>query len=195
MRRSHGYDTSSTGTGVHSTFTDRSETIKPTNLTGGARLNFIESRVSSLLLAEQPEIIVVEGYSYGSKFYREQAGEVGGIVRYAIYRTGLWDQLRIATPQQVKQFATDKGGASKDDVKDAVRNRWHHPVADDNQADAYILALIGEYLLKDPHDWVDISVPQFHVLKAIRENPRGEMQRVVQARAKKGKRHEQAAGL
>lgn len=88
-----------------------------------------------------PELIAVEGYSFGSKNAREQMGELGGIIRVALYEAG-WPYV-LVPPTLLKQFCTGKGNAQKNEMMRAVFKRWQYEAVDDNDADAKALAELG----------------------------------------------------
>ncbi|QDZ15803.1 crossover junction endodeoxyribonuclease RuvC [Humibacter ginsenosidimutans] len=87
-------------------------------------------------------------------------------------RSGLWwlvvdalipevDRLIEVTPQTVKKYATGKGNASKDEVLAAVVRRYPNvPVANNNEADALILAAIGARLSGTP---IESGLPLTHI--------------------------------
>lgn len=56
--------------------------------------------------------------------------------------------VAVCAPTTLKSFATGSGRADKRDMIDAARSLWPHArVADDNQADALLLATAGAYRL------------------------------------------------
>lgn len=95
--------------------------------------------------------ICMEGYAPSSKFGREQAGELGAIVKLAIY--DFFDRfdddhgdLRYPTIVQttgLKKFVTGNGGAKKSGMMLAVYKKWGFETSDDNLADAYGLAQVA----------------------------------------------------
>lgn len=109
--------------------------------------------------------ICMEGYAPSSKFGREQAGELGAIVKLAIYdffdRFGLarrptsdpdrppedpGGDLRYPTIVQttgLKKFVTGSGAAKKSGMMLAVYKKWGFETNDDNLADAFGLAQIA----------------------------------------------------
>lgn len=98
--------------------------------------------------------ICMEGYSNASKFGREQAGELGAIVKLSIYdyfdrfADGYGD-LRyptIVTPSSLKKFATGSGVARKSGMMLAVYKKWGFDTGDDNLADAFALAQLARTL-------------------------------------------------
>lgn len=96
--------------------------------------------------------ICVEGYSAGSKFGREAAGELGAMVKMAIY--DYFDQFAddrhgdlrypcIVQPSTLKKYVTDNGAAKKNNMLLAVYKKWGFETDDDNLADAYSLARLA----------------------------------------------------
>ena len=57
------------------------------------------------------------------------------------------------SPSEIKKFATGKGNASKSDVRRAVKERFGHHTADDNESDAVALLHLArsEYGTSGPH--------------------------------------------
>jgi len=95
--------------------------------------------------------ICMEGYSAASKFGREQAGELGAIVKLAIYDyfdrfNDDYGDLRYPTiiqPTSLKKFVTGTGNAKKNNMLLAVYKKWGFETNDDNLADAYSLARVA----------------------------------------------------
>jgi crossover junction endodeoxyribonuclease RuvC len=98
--------------------------------------------------------ICMEGYSNASKFGREQAGELGAIVKLAIY--DFFDRFdnghgdlrypTIVKPSSLKKFTTGNGAAKKNNMLLAVYKKWGFETSDDNLADAYSLAQLARTL-------------------------------------------------
>lgn len=83
--------------------------------------------------------VAMEGYAHGAKFNREKLGELGGIVKVAVYDVFKKDALIVA-PTVLKKFVTGKGTASKDDMVASVNSKWRAGIMDHNVADAFGLA-------------------------------------------------------
>lgn len=89
--------------------------------------------------------VCMEGYSMGAKQGREQAGELGATVKSVlchyndIYPT-------IVAPTSLKKFVTGKGNSAKNEMLLAVYKKWGVEFHNDNEADAYGLARMAEYL-------------------------------------------------
>lgn len=95
--------------------------------------------------------ICMEGYSAASKFGREQAGELGAIVKLSIYDhfdrfDDDYGDLRYPTivqPTSLKKYVTGSGTAKKNTMLLAVFKKWGFEADDDNVADAYALARLA----------------------------------------------------
>lgn len=91
----------------------------------------------------KPDAIVVEGYSLNTKNVSSIVPlvELGGLFRSMMMLDGLkWYDPRAS---QVKQFATGKGNSPKDKMMMYVLKHWGHESANNNTADAYVLATMG----------------------------------------------------
>ena len=118
--------------------------------TGIERLLAIYSHVQELFHIQEGamcsvEHVAMEGYSAASKFGREQAGELGAIVKLAVYDhfTAAPGGLRYPTivqPSTLKKFVTGSGAAKKNQMMLAVYKKWGYETDDDNLADAFALA-------------------------------------------------------
>ncbi|SEG44533.1 hypothetical protein SAMN04489712_105256 [Thermomonospora echinospora] len=111
-------------------------------------------------MGHQPDLVVLEGPSYGSK----GAGTWD--------RGGLWwlvvshfltqrIPLAVVPPALLKKYATGKGGgkdASKTAVASTAANRYGRVFASDDEADAYVLCAMGLDHLGHP----PAPVPQTH---------------------------------
>ena len=142
-------------------------TIKvPASMRGMRRLDHIRAAVHSLtrkpfLSTRTCELVVIEGYSYGSKGASVvNIGELGGVVRLA-----LWDDhmpyVEIP-PSCMKRYATGKGNASKDDVLQAGVMRSGHTFTDNNACDAWWLhqCALAHYCPDHP---LLVKVPKTHL--------------------------------
>jgi Holliday junction resolvasome RuvABC endonuclease subunit len=83
--------------------------------------------------------IAMEGYAHGSRFNREKMGELGGIVKLAVY-DAFGKEPFIIAPTVVKKFVTGKGVATKEQMVAGVEAKWQAGITDHNIADAYGIA-------------------------------------------------------
>ena len=126
-------DPSLTATGI--TCPDGTTLTVRSNLRGMARLADVRSVIVDL--AGSAEIVAIEGYAYGSKFNRETLGELGGIIRLALWDASI-PYVDIAPTQRAK-YATGSGRSSKALCVAGIAARSGIVFGDDNQADAFTM--------------------------------------------------------
>lgn len=137
------------------------------------RLMAVEDYIAEEMRRWNPVCVTREGYSYGSKYARETAGEVG----YAVDR-GVRKALDppacytvVVTPGQLKEYATGNPRASKEQVQKGVVEHWRVHHTNHNLADAHVLARIALAIaLRDEKTLAD-TIYQTHIIDAIC-NPR-----------------------
>lgn len=109
------------------------------------------------LSAENVHQVVIEGYSFGSKFSSSMHAihELGGIVRFHLAKMG---HTPLSVPPSVlKKFITGAGNADKNQVLKEIYKRYHVDLPDDNMADAFGLAKFGQAMVSTE------GLPQFQV--------------------------------
>ena len=93
------------------------------------------------------DLIVIEDYAVRFAKAAIPLIEQGAIIRHA-----LWKQNKTVievTPSILKKFVTGSGKATKDQMVIAVEKKWGFVAEDDNEADAYGLARIGQVMLSN----------------------------------------------
>jgi crossover junction endodeoxyribonuclease RuvC len=124
--------------------------------------DWLNSTVIKAATAEQVRVLR-EGYAPGAKFGREMAGELGGLVNSVVF-----DWIRrepiLVSPGTIKKMATGKGSGDKNLILLNVYKRWGVDISNDNIADAYVLARIGEAL-----DRTDLLKYEKEVVAAVRK--------------------------
>lgn len=137
-----GLDLSLTSTGVATELGTLSIAVKSK---GCDRLIELREAILDVVLSLHQPVVCVEGYSFGSKNSQAHAaGELGGVVRVALWEEGV-RFVEIAPTSRAK-FATGKGNAGKTEVISAVCAKtgiqWSGKGADD-ECDAWILREMG----------------------------------------------------
>lgn len=97
-----------------------------------------------------PDLIVIEGFSYGSKGRSVfDIAHLGWRVRedLELFKNSNNIPWIEVSPTQLKKFATGKGNANKEIILQQVFKHWGYETHDNNIADAYVLAKIGEAYL------------------------------------------------
>lgn len=153
-----GLDLSLTSTGV--CLSGNSFSINSKNK-GIKRLIEISERILHTALLEKPHAIMLESYSFGSKFSRAHSiGELGGVVKTVLYQNGF--AIIDVPPTCRAKFATGKGNASKTEVMHAISSfaeiEFLGASADD-LCDAWILEQMGLAKLGlSKYQWSEIQL-------------------------------------
>lgn len=93
-----------------------------------------------------PNMIVIEGFSYGSRGRGLfETAYLGYRIREELEKfkgeTNVpWMEV---SPNELKKFVTGKGNATKDIMMQQVLKKWGYEAKDNNVADAYALAMMG----------------------------------------------------
>jgi len=136
--------------------------IEPQALRNHERLAYIRDGLATVLGDLRFATGVMEGYSYGSVNKKFLLGEVGAVIKLALFDR--CEKCFEASPKGLKKFVTSKGSASKDEVMIAIEKQWKVVIQDDNVADAYGLARIG-YEIARP---CSVMRHQLDVVKVIK---------------------------
>jgi Holliday junction resolvasome RuvABC endonuclease subunit len=121
---------------------------------GDDRLKLLYNAVT--LLSATSDVAVVEDLPANAKS-AGLTGRAQGVVRLALMRNMVpYVTVPAAT---VKKVITGKGNASKSDIRMAIYRRAGLDLADDNQADAWVLRQIGLILFDQPDA---VSLPASH---------------------------------
>jgi len=118
------------------------ETVRPGSRRGVERLAYVKSCVMALL-TPNVKFVGIEGYAYDCVGRVFELGEVGGVLRLCIHESQL-SYIDVA-PACVKKFATRNAMAKKEAMVQAAVAAGA-PVTDDNQADAFFLAMIARHV-------------------------------------------------
>lgn len=173
MSRFIGIDYSTTATGIAiadghhwQTFTLRS---KPSGDTLSAYYERIQDLAHDIVAAAEPrlgDVIGIEGIAFAGR------GSSVDRLHYAWHRTAEFltrlqkTELVVVTTNQVKQLATGKGNAQKDEVLLATERRLPQAQASNNdEADAVWIAVGASILAGSPV----IDLPAAHMPKAWKE--------------------------
>lgn len=120
---------------------------KPTNnpVEELERLLFIVNTIN----IEKADITMVEGIAFmvHNTSALVQLSALNYLIRERLYLTN--KKFIIVPPTQLKKFVSGKGNAPKELVMLEAYKRYHISFKDNNLADAYVLARIGEALLNE----------------------------------------------
>ncbi len=189
-----GIDASLTGTGLCTMFIDRetgevkshqTEHLK-NSLVGMDRLLFIRDKVKRAIeytgvVPDSATMITIEGYAYSKGDRAHAKGELGGVLRLMFYENNYrWKDIN---PSHVKQFATGKGNASKEDMAVDIYALWGQRFGSNDEADAYALAQVARALVCGEDKIRELRAIQKKVIKAIRD---GVIPKKEKSKKKKG---------
>jgi crossover junction endodeoxyribonuclease RuvC len=89
---------------------------------------------------QPPQLILIEGYAYGSEYATAALCEFGGILRYNLVDVvGPEGRILEVAPGTLKKFITGKGNSPKDQMGAHVAKRWGHVFAHNDAVDAFSL--------------------------------------------------------
>jgi crossover junction endodeoxyribonuclease RuvC len=112
---------------------------------GPERMKQLSDEIMSIIHKEEPALLAMEGFSYGSKGSGVdfQYG-IGWIMRLRLHVTDT--PFLLIAPTALKKFAGAKGDAKKDALAVDIYKRWKYEHKSDNVRDAYVLAQIARHI-------------------------------------------------
>lgn len=113
-------------------------TIEPKKIKGVERLIFIREKIKELLKKYNVSLIIMEGYSFGSRGRAVfDLGELGGMIK--ILGKDLNIPVITLAPGTHKKFTTGKGNTKKDMMLLEVYKKYNIELNNDNVADSVSL--------------------------------------------------------
>jgi crossover junction endodeoxyribonuclease RuvC len=109
-----------------------------------ARLLDVFKLMTDRLKIYKPQFVVIEGYSFASKFNNAAQVELGTAARLACVSLGI--RMIEVPPPSLKKFITGIGKGDKNQILLHVYKKWGFEASNDNVADAYGLARMGACL-------------------------------------------------
>lgn len=142
-------------------------TLDPKGRRGAERLAWIRDRILHLTDTEvYADLVAIEGYAFARPNQAHQVGELGGVIRLALWDAGI--AYVIVAPSSVKKYATGKGNASKNAMLVAAGRRLGYAGDSNDEADAAWL----HALVMDAEGAPVVEVPKVHreAVTAVRES-------------------------
>lgn len=139
-------------------------TLEPKGRRGMERLEWIVREVERI--TRGADLVVIEGYSYASKYYAHQMGELGGVIRLNLYchRRPYVD----IPPAARMKIATGSGQARKEAVLLAASRRLEYQGTSSDEADALWLLELALQHYELPGR---ATLPAKHLEKLAKSNP------------------------
>lgn len=153
-----GLDLSLTSTGY--SIDGNTGTIS-TNLKGAERLSIVSDKIIELVVKNNVDFVVLEGYSFASRNSQAHSiGELGGAVRMKMWERGV--RYIDVPPTCRAKFATGKGNAGKTEVISSISARTGRTFIGsgaDDECDAWVLEQMGiAYIGASEYDWPQINL-------------------------------------
>lgn len=152
-----GIDPSLTRTGI-ATADGKTITVATKAVAGYrrmGRLALIRDAVAESI-TEDVMLVAIEGYAHGASNQAHALGELGGIIRMAVWTRGV--PFIDVAPNTLKKFACGNGRGGKPQVVANARERLGYEGFDDNEADALWLRELALHLIGDPV----VELPKVH---------------------------------
>lgn len=168
-----GLDLSLTGTGVTLLCPDvpeiyESVTLK-NKLRSMERLAYIESVIMAKVQEAGVKTAALEGYAFSAMDSQKHSlGELGGIVKLALWRAGV--EMIIVPATTLKKWATTKGNADKILMGVSIFKQTGAQFEDDNQADSYCLAMFAAQY-KGYETPFSVTADRRKLVEQVRANP------------------------
>lgn len=109
---------------------------------GFSKVMVIEKKLERLLSKKAKPFVAIEDYAFNSKFGREKAGELGGVIRRVLYRSET--PMVTISPTTLKAWIKVRG---KNQVMLEILDRYGIKIDQEDSADAFVLADIIEKAL------------------------------------------------
>jgi len=120
---------------------EHNDSIKVPEKKGINRAHKIAARVADAIIRYEPNIVSIEGYAFGNRFSLATLVEVGTLVRWAVFSSGLF--YIDPSPKSLKKFVTTSGNADKKMMMAHVLKNWGIKASNHDEADAIGLAAMG----------------------------------------------------
>ena len=113
------------------------------------RIQKIARAVTGHIATHKPDLIIIEGLSYGSKNTTSlcQLAKLNFSVEIYCYQMGY--HYLMVPPTTLKKFTTGKGNAKKELMLLKIYKKYGIEFENNNLADAYVLCRFGENYLKE----------------------------------------------
>lgn len=150
----------STGVAIHTPETEKAYTLKKSKYTGVRRLIDLRETIREIVV--DADLVVIENYAFGARNQAHQAGELGGVVKVLLHEMG--KQWILVAPTQLKKFVAGGGKRTKELIIMQVYKRWGVECETSDEADAFVLAKIGQALVEN----VELTKFQKEVIEKLK---------------------------
>lgn len=104
-----------------------------------------------------PRLVVIEDYAFSRADQAHAKGELGGVIRLALWERGI-ETITVA-PTALKKFVTGVGVAQKDEMRLAIYKRFGIEAKSQDELEAAALAIMGWHWIGMGEDNEDGEIP------------------------------------
>lgn len=120
-----------------------------------------------LAFSDEAQLILIEDYAYGAHSSSTTVlAELGGIIRWELRKQGR--EFTIVSSSVIKKFLTGKGSGPKNVLLKDVYRLYRMNFDDDNLADSFALAKVGEAYLGEHYE--PLFEYQLEAIKTMKKN-------------------------
>lgn len=135
-----------------------------TKLTGIDRLGFFAGLMAQAVM-QGPQLVVIEGYSYGSPNGMAALAELGGVLRLGAYNAAR--PVEVIPPSTWRKELLGKGNLAKDQIRLAVWKRYHVEFDSNDVLEAWCVAMTAHRRRTAPVDTAPRPEPIVRRRKAV----------------------------
>lgn len=123
--------------------------ISPELIDDFRRKREVAGRINNEIIERLPSttVVFIEGYSFGSQHRGQSIAELTGIIKHYLNQSLL--KTYIVPPTVLKKFMTGKGNSDKNIMLLKIYKKYGKEFTNDDEADAFALAKLGEELIKN----------------------------------------------
>lgn len=116
---------------------------------GIGRLINIRTNLEELINNINPNIVVLEDYSFNSRSGQcFSIGELGGVIKTMLYESLFGFDILLIPPTCLKKFVTGSGKSNKEIMMVKTLSKYGLEFTDNNLCDAFGLVMIGKAVIE-----------------------------------------------
>lgn len=117
----------------------KEEYIPSSDLLDMRRIAFFKERIEERFKEFKVTKVIIENFSYGSTGRSTlDLAQLGGVIRYMMYENNI--EYFLCPPRNAKAYITGFSKAEKEQIQEAVFEKYGVMIEDDNIADSYMMA-------------------------------------------------------
>ena len=135
-----------------------------------SRTKQLENSFIKRFKTNTPDLVILEGWSYGSRQGREVLGET----TYAVKRNFIFEGSKVLSiivpPLSLKKYVALRGKkVEKKEILHIVKEDWNAEVSNHDEADSYALAIIAKEIISLCSGYEEKEISDNNLLKEIKD--------------------------